>query len=167
MDSFNPFANAWGDDAATSNSASASAIPPNEGLKFPNSPSTTHKHDPLGFGVSAHSHSTILTPPPVDDPNEDAWSAPVASTSAATFGHNDDEWSTSVAYGAGGAEIAARPSRQNTEDHTAWKPAGSSPVLDPEPPAWAVEGELRRAHVYRRSSPMSVNLIMLTLQTPS
>lgn len=145
MDSFNPFANAWGDDSSTDTPDNGIPSTSSTTFKLPGEISDNHgldrhssingvneHHDPLGFKS---------TPTVVIADDEDAWGAPVASTSraatpAAAAG-TIDEWST--------APSTPKPPYEGESnepvEETSWKPAGLSPVLSSSPPAWAIEGD--------------------------
>lgn len=141
MDSFNPFANAWGDDTAapsTSPDAGPSTLSkPSFNFARDDEQSTAAAHndddDPLGFKSS-------FGPSGVDG-DEDAWasSQAVASTSTLTSRPDEDGWSPhpSTSSPPKHASPQAR-AFEDTED--SWHQSTSSPALDASPPAWAIEG---------------------------
>lgn len=143
MDSFNPFANAWGDDNAASgppqSTSSSSAFRfPNEEDRLPSD------SDPLGFKSSLNTH----TPAVVIDSNDDgdAWgsaaaaaSQPVASTSSVAGLGAADEWYTAPSTPKPPASPDEGVATAYTED--SWQPSTLSPaIVSSPPPAWAIEG---------------------------
>lgn len=152
MDTFNPFANAWGDDDGGPSSTSS---PPASSFKLPGegdhdrldrhaNADSQHAHDPLGFKATTPS-VTVLS-----DDGDDAWgaaaAAPVASTSAAA-GLAIDEWSTAPS-------TPKPPIEDEDEEESSWKPAAAlSPALDTSPPAWAIEGVFYRPVLTWRARP--------------
>lgn len=145
MDNFNPFANAWGDDTATTSQDAPSAS--TSTFKFPEeddsvdrlrSATAIRTDDPLGFKSSFGTPAVVVVGD--DDDGDDAWGAqPVASTSSARLGA--DKWST--------APSTPKPPHASPEMHpvenspeTTWQPSAASPAVDASSPAWAIEGGL-------------------------